>query len=139
VQNNYAPPNLAAQPYYSGQGQQPASAPGVQAAPISFMQPVGFTQPVMLLGMAQVTSLTWTGPIDQVTRTLTEMGGYTFQVSGAAPPIPLVVSVEAHQEQLGKILYDIGLQAGRRADLLIDHDKRLLTLRYAPTPGLVQY
>lgn len=90
-------------------------------------------------GMQQVTSLTWNGPIEQVARTLAEMAGLKFRLAGKAPPLPVVVSVDAHQEPIGKILRDIGLQAGRRADILINTTSQTLDLRYAPSDGLNYY
>lgn len=92
-----------------------------------------------LPGTAQITSVTWTGPIDQITRTLSEMAGLSFKVTGKEPPLPMVVSVDAHQEPISKILQDIGAQAGRRADLIIDPTNRTLDLHYAPTDGLNYY
>ena len=92
-----------------------------------------------LPGTQQITSVTWTGPIDQITRTLSEMAGLSFKVTGKEPPLPMVVSVDAHQEPISKILQDIGAQAGRRADLIIDPMNRTLDLHYAPTDGLNYY
>ncbi len=92
-----------------------------------------------LPGTAQITSVTWTGPIDQITRTLSEMAGLSFKVTGKEPPLPMIVSVNAHQEPISKILQDIGAQAGRRADLIIDPTNRTLDLHYAPTDGLNYY
>lgn len=92
-----------------------------------------------LPGTSQITSVTWTGPIDQITRTLSEMAGLSFKVTGKQPPLPMVVSVDAHQEPISKILQDIGAQAGRRADLIIDPMNRTLDLHYAPTDGTNYY
>ncbi len=92
-----------------------------------------------LPGTQQITSVTWTGPIDQITRTLSEMAGLSFKVTGKEPPLPMVVTVDAHQEPISKILQDIGAQAGRRADLIIDPMNRTLDLHYAPTDGLNYY
>lgn len=92
-----------------------------------------------LPGTQQITSVTWTGPIDQITRTLSEMAGLSFKVTGKEPPLPMVVTVDAHQEPISKILQDIGAQAGRRADLIIDPTNRTLDLHYAPTDGLNYY
>jgi defect in organelle trafficking protein DotD len=97
----------------------------------------GLAAPVS--GMEQATSITWTGPIDQISRTLAEMAGLTFKTKGKEPPLPLVVSVEAHQQPIMKIMQDIGAQAGRRADIIVEPATRTLTLRYAPTDGLNYY
>jgi defect in organelle trafficking protein DotD len=103
--------------------------------PLPQQEGLGLSMP----GLNQVTSLTWSGPIEQITRTLAEMGGLTFKKTGKEPPLPLVVNVEAHQESIGKILQDIGAQAGRRADLIIDPKNGTLDLHYAPTDGLNYY
>lgn len=95
--------------------------------------------PYPIAGMAQPTSLTWTGPIEQISRTLAEMAGLGFKTTGKEPPLPLVVNVEAHQQPIGKILQDIGAQAGRRADLIVEPMSRTLELRYAPTDGVSYY
>jgi defect-in-organelle-trafficking protein DotD len=96
--------------------------------------------PSPLPGLMQITSITWTGPIEQIARTLAEMGSLEFKTTGKEPPLPLVVSVDAHQQPIGKILQDIGLQAGRRADIIVNPGTRTLDLRYAPTDGiLTQY
>lgn len=93
-----------------------------------------------IAGMEIVTSLTWTGPIEQITRTLAEMAGLIYETSGKEPPLPIIVQVDAHQQPVGKILQDIGLQAGRRADIIVDTLNRTLDLRYAPNDGiLTQY
>lgn len=81
-------------------------------------------------------SITWTGPLDQVVRTLAEVIGYKFGVIGQASHVPLVVTVEAHDQPIGRILRDVGDQAGRRADVLVDTIKRTIDIRYAPVDGL---
>jgi defect-in-organelle-trafficking protein DotD len=87
--------------------------------------------------LQQPTTITWTGPIEQITRTLAEMSGFTFKTTGKAPPVPLVVNVNAYQQPIGAILRDIGFQAGRRADVIVDLTNQIINLRYAPTDGLI--
>src|SRR5262249_49124011 len=94
-----------------------------------------FDHPALL----QPTTITWTGPVEQITRTLAEMSGFAFKTVGKAPPLPLVVSVSAYQQPVGSILRDIGIQADRRADILIDVPTQTISIRYAPTEGLLQY
>ncbi len=90
-------------------------------------------------GMMRTTSLTWTGPIDQVSRTLAELGGMQFRIVGKEPPLPLVVTVDAHEKPIGEILRDIGFQAGRRADIVLNTATNTIDLRYAPTDGTQPY
>ncbi|HVY13215.1 MAG TPA: DotD/TraH family lipoprotein [Alphaproteobacteria bacterium] len=89
--------------------------------------------------LQQPVSLSWTGPIEQILRTLAEMGGFTLKTTGPTPPAPIVVSVNAYQQPVGAILRDVGLQAGRRADVVVDLGNQIISLRYAPTEGLLHY
>jgi defect-in-organelle-trafficking protein DotD len=99
----------------------------------SFRTPMPDDTNLIHPGMHKITSITWTGPIDQITRTLSELAGVNFRVIGKEPPLPLVVNVEAHNQEIGKILRDIGFQAGRRADIILNTATNTVDLRYAPT------
>ena len=81
--------------------------------------------------LAQPVSLRWSGPIEQVTRTLAERAGMRFRVKGRQPAVPLVVNVDAYQQPLLHVLRDVGLQAGTRADLSIDQNEGVVEVRYA--------
>ncbi len=105
----------------------------------SFRTPMPDDTPLQHPGLDKVTSMTWTGPIDQVTRTLTELAGLNFRIIGKEPPLPLVVSVDAHNQEIGKILRDIGFQAGRRADIILNTATNTVDLRYSPTDGNAAY
>jgi defect-in-organelle-trafficking protein DotD len=87
--------------------------------------------------LMQPTSISWTGPIELITRTLSEMSGFAFKTVGKAPMAAIVVSVNAYQQPIGGILRDIGLQAGRRADVIVDVGTQTVNLRYAPDDGLL--
>ncbi len=89
--------------------------------------------------LQQPVTMTWTGPIEQITRTLAEMGGYTFKIISNPPPVPLVVGVNAYQQPIAAVLRDIGFQAGRRADVIVDLGNQAIHLRFAPTDGVLRY
>lgn len=99
----------------------------------SFRTPMPDDTNLIHPGMDKITSIAWTGPIDQITRTLSELAGLNFRIIGKEPPLPLVVSVDAHNQPIGKILRDIGFQAGRRADIILNTATNTIDLRYAPT------
>jgi defect-in-organelle-trafficking protein DotD len=101
----------------------------------SFRTPMPNDTTLIFPGMEKITSITWTGPVDQIARTLSELAGTNFRIVGKEPPLPVVVSVDAHNEQIGKILRDIGFQAGRRADIILNTSTNTIDLRYAPTDG----
>lgn len=81
--------------------------------------------------MLQPVSVRWSGPIEQISRTLAEHAGMRFRVKGREPAAPLVVNVDAYQEPVIHVLRDIGMQAGTRADLAIDANEGVVEVRYA--------
>jgi defect in organelle trafficking protein DotD len=85
--------------------------------------PANLTQPV---------TIRWSGPIDQISKALADRAGLRFRIKGAAPPVPLTVSIDVYQQPLIHVLQDIGMQAGQRADLAIDALNGVVEIRYAP-------
>lgn len=85
--------------------------------------PPNLTQPI---------TLRWSGPIEQIGKTLAERAGLRFRVKGSVPPVPLTVTVDVYQQPLIHVLRDIGLQAGQRADLAVDAQGGVVEIRYAP-------
>ena len=79
----------------------------------------------------QPISLRWSGPIEQVARTLAERAGMRFRVLGRQPEVPLVVNIDAYQQPILHILRDVGLQAGSRADLSVNQNEGVVEVRYA--------
>jgi defect-in-organelle-trafficking protein DotD len=102
------------------QQRNPAAPPAedYNGAPPNLMQPV---------------TLRWSGPIEQVTRTLAERAGLRFRVKGNEPAVPLTVNVDAYEQPILHVLRDIGLQAGHRADLAVDGSGGVIEVRYAPS------
>jgi defect-in-organelle-trafficking protein DotD len=85
--------------------------------------PANLTQPV---------TIRWSGPIEQISKSLAERAGLRFRVTGAIPPVPLTVNLDVYQQPLIHVLRDIGLQAGQRADLAVDAQNGVVEIRYAP-------
>ncbi len=81
--------------------------------------------------LTQPISLRWSGPIEQVTRTLAERAGLRFRVKGRQPGVPLTVNVDAYQQPILQVLRDIGLQAGTRADVVVDQNEGVVEVSYA--------
>lgn len=84
--------------------------------------------------LTQPITIRWSGPIEQITKTLADHAGLRFRVKGSVPPVPLTVTVDAYEQPLIHVLRDIGLQAGQRADLAVDAQSGVVEIRYAP-PG----
>lgn len=85
--------------------------------------PSNLTQPI---------TIRWSGPIEQITKTLADRAGLRFRVKGSIPPVPLTVTVDVYEQPLIHVLRDIGLQVGQRADLAVDAQGGVVEIRYAP-------
>jgi len=85
--------------------------------------------------LRRIVSVDWTGPIEPIAKSLADRANYQVQINGDKPPVPLVVSVMAREKSVIEVLRDIGLQAGQRADVVVDPDRRLVELNYAPVSG----
>ena len=103
-----------------------------QRAPVAPVQDFSSAPP----GLSQLITVKWTGPVDQIVRTLALRGGMKFLEKGARPPVPVTVSVDAYQQPMVELLRDLGLQVGRRADLSVDASKGVIEIRYAPVDKL---
>lgn len=80
-------------------------------------------------------SVEWVGPIETITQRVAERAGYKFQVSGDTPPAPVVVNITATEKTVIDILRDIGLQAGARADIVVNAEQKIVEVSYAPVTG----
>lgn len=103
-----------------------ASSPGVRVAPIADAPPE----------LARAITVNWVGPADAIIKTLADRAGYGFLTMGNAPPVPLVVNIDAVNQPVVDILRDIGLQMGERANLRVDASRRMIELHYASVAGL---
>lgn len=83
-------------------------------------------------GLAQLITVKWTGPVEQIVNTLAIRSGMTLHIKGARPPVPVTVTVDAYQQPMIEMLRDLGLQSGRRADITIDAPHGVIEIRYAP-------
>lgn len=106
----------------------------VEAArsPDAGVAPVG-DAPVEL---RRAVSVNWVGGVEPITKTLADRAGYKFMVVGAAPPSPVIVSLDAENKPVIEILRDIGLQIGMRGDIKVDSNQRLVEIHYPPNTGV---
>lgn len=82
-------------------------------------------------GMAGLTSIDWSGPVEPLVRQMAKASGYRLRVLGTEPAIPVLVTVYDKNMMLADILRDVGFQCGRRATVVIYPDARVIELRYA--------
>lgn len=82
-------------------------------------------------GMAGLTSIDWSGPVEPLVKQIAKVTGYRLRVLGTAPAIPVLVSVYDKNMMVADVLRDVGYQCGRRAAVVVYPDSRVIELRYA--------
>jgi defect in organelle trafficking protein DotD len=82
-------------------------------------------------GMGALVSLDWSGPVEPLVQQIANASNYRMRVLGTAPAIPVLVTIYAKNSVLADVLRDVGYQCGRRANVLIFPDSRVIELRYA--------
>lgn len=82
-------------------------------------------------GMAQVTSIDWTGPVAALLDKIAKIAHYRVRILGKAPAIPIIVSITAKNVELADILRDANFQCGQQANIAVYAAQRVIELRYA--------
>lgn len=82
--------------------------------------------------LRRTVSVDWVGPIEPIARSLADRAGYQMLVNGDRPSVPVVVSIQAREKSVVEVLRDLGLQAGQRADIVVDPSRRIVELNYVP-------
>ena len=103
-----------------------ARSPGVAVGPVG-------DAPVQL---RRAMTISWTGPVEPLAETLANRASYNFIVVGSAPPVPIVVNIEARNQPVIEILRDLGLQMGLRADIRVDANRHSVEVHYPPAGGV---
>lgn len=88
--------------------------------------------------LRRAVTVSWVGPVDQITKTLADRASYTFEVLGDKPPVPVVVNVDVTNKPIIDVLRDIGLQLGSRANVRVDSTRRVVELHYAPVTATTE-
>ena len=76
-------------------------------------------------------SLKWVGPIGPAAQLVAREIGYEFSQAGKQPLATVVIDIRAVNQPVYQILQDIGLQAGKRADVSVNVASRRIEVRYA--------
>ncbi|MHB8365910.1 MAG: DotD/TraH family lipoprotein [Acidithiobacillus sp.] len=104
----------------------------VQAA----RHPVHVNPPPPMTGqLAMRASLNWNGPVRPALKALTAFMNWQFVERGAAPISPPLVSIHASDRKIFHILNAIGAQTGPGVTVLVNVDKRRITLDYQVLPS----
>ncbi len=86
------------------------------------------------LGMEEISSIDWTGPIEPLLKKIAVASQYRLKVLGTPPAIPIIVTVNATDQPLADILRDVTFQAQNKAGIVVYPGKtpasRVIELRY---------
>lgn len=103
------------------EAQQQPVTPLIDTAPL--LTPQG--------GMGTATTLDWSGPIEPLLQRIAQMTHYRVKVLGPAPAVPVLISITAEREPIAHVLKNAGLQAGKRAHIVVYPATKVIELRYS--------
>jgi defect-in-organelle-trafficking protein DotD len=83
-----------------------------------------------MVGMNQLTSIDWSGPVEPLVRKLAGLCNYQLKVLGTEPGIPVLVSITAKDMTVSDILRNINFQCASKANIEIYPASRIIELRY---------
>lgn len=86
--------------------------------------------------LRRAVTVSWVGPVEQITKRMADRAGYKFMILGDQPPVPVVVSLNVENRPILDILRDLGLQMGQRADIKVDGPRRMVEIHYASIAGV---
>ncbi len=81
-------------------------------------------------GMGGTADIDWTGPIEPLIRKIADLTDYKVKVLGTNPSIPIIVSISQNKAVLADVLKNAGMQAGKRANLVVFPANRVIEIRY---------
>jgi defect-in-organelle-trafficking protein DotD len=84
-------------------------------------------------GMSNLVTIDWNGPIEPLLTQIADATGYTVNILGKQPTLPIIVTVIAKNRPIGEVLRDAGYQCGDKADIVIFPNTKIIELRYATT------
>lgn len=82
------------------------------------------------IGMAQSTSINWTGPVEPLLKKIADASHYKLRVIGRKPAIPVIVSVYEQDKPLATILRDATFQVVKQANVTVYPASKTIELRY---------
>ena len=83
-----------------------------------------------MIGMGQLGTIDWNGPVGPIVKKIAEATNYKFNVLGTSPAIPILISITAKDTPLADILRDVAFQCGGRANIVTYPASKIIELRY---------
>ena len=76
-------------------------------------------------------SVDWSGPIAELTGRVANAAHFHLRVLGQQPAVPILISLDLHDQSLAEILRNIDYQAGKKASIHVYPNSQVVELRYA--------
>jgi defect in organelle trafficking protein DotD len=76
-------------------------------------------------------SVDWSGPIAELTARIAKAAHFRLRILGQEPAIPILISLDRHDQSLAEILRNIDYQAGKKASIHVYPNSQVVELRYA--------
>ena len=84
-------------------------------------------------GMGGTVTLDWSGPIEPLLQKIAGYTQYKVKILGNEPPVAVIVSVTGKDLFVADVIKSAGLQAGKRANIVVYPTTRIIELRYSVT------
>lgn len=81
-------------------------------------------------GMAMNASIDWSGPVEPLVQQLANVSKYRVRVLGVRPSIPVLVTLSERNVPVADILRDTAFQCGKRAQIVVLPDSKVIEIRY---------
>lgn len=94
------------------------------------------TLPAPTGGAAQLMTVNYDGPFEDVVRSIGKMIRYRVVFDGKPPAVPVIVSVHARKRTAQSILESVGLQVGSDIGIDVDEIGNRLTVTYKDVPPI---
>ncbi len=82
------------------------------------------------IGMAQMTSVDWYGPVEPLVQKIAASSHYKVRILGIRPAIPVIVSMTEHNVPLATILRNTAYQIEKKASIAIYPSTKVIELQY---------
>src|SRR3990167_112880 len=82
------------------------------------------------VGMDKLASINWTGPVQPILKKIAQATNYKLSVIGRKPSLPVLVSLDIHNQPVATILRNITYQIVMKANIAVYPKTRTMELRY---------
>jgi defect in organelle trafficking protein DotD len=82
------------------------------------------------IGMAQQTSINWTGPVEPLLKRIAQATHYKLRILGHEPAIPVIVSIDSTDKPIATILRNATFQVVKKANITVYPASKVIELRY---------